>query len=296
MTDFLIGADPEFFLKRDGKPFSAHGMIDGDKKNPLPVDGGAVQIDGTAVEFNIDPSENEEQFLSNLDKVLGQLREMIPPDYEFAFEGGVTYERDVWSEIPEDAKELGCEPEYEALTGEYHLLDKRHEESNVRHGAGHIHIGGYTYADDPHEPMHFFECRKVAHVANFFLGMPLTLLEGETLRRDGYGGVGTFRPKSYGLEYRTPSNFWLRHEETRKLVYRETKNMMNYLLSEEHRYTDFGDMFENYMMRQIFRDSRRGNVCRGRYNIDLFMRRGLRFCTEETKDMVRDELKDLGLK
>ncbi len=52
----LIGADPEVFLKVGKKNISSHGLINGDKKNPLKVDKGAVQIDGTALEFNIDPA------------------------------------------------------------------------------------------------------------------------------------------------------------------------------------------------------------------------------------------------
>jgi hypothetical protein len=58
--EFKIGADPEFFLrdKATGKFVSAHGLIPGTKRQPMKVDKGAVQVDGMALEFNIDPVTN----------------------------------------------------------------------------------------------------------------------------------------------------------------------------------------------------------------------------------------------
>ncbi len=52
-VNFTIGADPEIFLRRRGKAFSAHGVIPGTKKEPHNVEKGAVQVDGMAVEFNV---------------------------------------------------------------------------------------------------------------------------------------------------------------------------------------------------------------------------------------------------
>jgi len=56
MTQILVGCDPEYFVKKNGIFQSAHGLIMGDKKNPQKVRNGAVQVDGMAVEFNIDPA------------------------------------------------------------------------------------------------------------------------------------------------------------------------------------------------------------------------------------------------
>ena len=35
----------------------------------------------------------------------------------------------------------------------------------------------------------------------------------------GYGWAGIHRPTSYGVEYKTPGNFWMRKESTRKWVF-----------------------------------------------------------------------------
>ena len=48
MNNVCIGADPELFLKKNGKFHSAYGTIPGTKRKPYPVPGGAVQIDGMA--------------------------------------------------------------------------------------------------------------------------------------------------------------------------------------------------------------------------------------------------------
>ena len=61
--DFLFGADPELFVKRDGEFKSGHGLIEGGKENPYPVERGAVQVDGMALEFNIDPAADEDNFV-----------------------------------------------------------------------------------------------------------------------------------------------------------------------------------------------------------------------------------------
>ena len=56
MTQILVGCDPEVFVAKGGKFISAHGMIPGTKKAPHKVERGAVQVDGMALEFNIDPA------------------------------------------------------------------------------------------------------------------------------------------------------------------------------------------------------------------------------------------------
>jgi hypothetical protein len=76
--DLLIGADPEVFVSQAGKFMSAYGLIPGTKQEPHAVDNGAVQVDGMALEFNIDPSASSEAFVYNIKSVLAQLRQMVP--------------------------------------------------------------------------------------------------------------------------------------------------------------------------------------------------------------------------
>lgn len=62
----LVGADPELFVSDNGKLVSCHGLLPGTKAEPHRVERGAVQVDGMAAEFNIDPAGDEETFITNL--------------------------------------------------------------------------------------------------------------------------------------------------------------------------------------------------------------------------------------
>ena len=75
--DFSVGADPEVFLGKGSQFVSAHDQLPGDRGNPHKVDKGAVQVDGMAAEFNIDPANDFEGFKSNLDTVQGVMKSMI---------------------------------------------------------------------------------------------------------------------------------------------------------------------------------------------------------------------------
>ncbi|RMG93736.1 MAG: hypothetical protein D6706_14915, partial [Chloroflexi bacterium] len=54
---------------------------------------------------------------------------------------------------------------------------------------------------------------------DFFLGIPLYIKEGESERRKLYGKFGDYRPKRYGVEYRTPSNKWVFNTEWYEIIF-----------------------------------------------------------------------------
>lgn len=81
MSKILVGCDPEVFVKQEGVFKSAHNLIKGDKKNPQKIKHGAVQVDGMALEFNIDPAASEQEFVFNVNQVFAALKAMVP-DYE----------------------------------------------------------------------------------------------------------------------------------------------------------------------------------------------------------------------
>ena len=74
-----VGADPELFTrsKETGLFVSAHNMLSGTKENPTPVRRGALQIDGTALEFNIDPALSCDEFVNNIAEVRAQMAEAV---------------------------------------------------------------------------------------------------------------------------------------------------------------------------------------------------------------------------
>ena len=226
---YLIGTDPELFVTKGGILQSAFGLIKGDKANPFVVDNGAVQVDGMALEFNTDPTDCEDTFVSHLSTVMKQLKEMVP-DYEFFLEPTAEFGKDYIEEQPLAARELGCDPDYNAYTGK--VNKKPDGDGGFRTASGHIHIG-WTEGEDVNCPFHFDECCSVAKQLDAYLGIPSLLFDADEKRRQMYGQAGAFRPKPYGMEYRVLSNAWLKTEELQRWVFSNAQLAMDRLVAGE---------------------------------------------------------------
>jgi hypothetical protein len=247
--EFKIGADPELFIieKATGKLVSAHGMLPGDKKNPHRVPHGAVQVDGMAAEFNIDPASNVNDFVRNIKSVMASLQEIIGDKYELVAIPTAHFGAEMIDAQPHEAKELGCDPDYNAWTGEENPTPD--VDTPYRTGAGHVHIG-WTNGQDIAGAEHKQICEHL--IRNLDLHTtPFLRLEDDVLRRELYGKAGAYRPKSYGVEYRTPSNVWLTSEKNMRLMWRLVRQAIiacvhNRGLIQEGRYDiyDLGKMFK----------------------------------------------------
>ena len=134
----LVGADPEVFVSHNGKIISGYGLIPGTKTAPFAVNGGAVQVDGMALEFNIDPAETEEEFLHSIGSVLNQMREMIP-EHQLILEAVANFDEAYMKTLPEEALLLGCDPDFNAW--EQCQNNPPNAASTMRTAAGHIHVG-----------------------------------------------------------------------------------------------------------------------------------------------------------
>lgn len=237
--EFLVGADPELFVQEQHSDafVSAYGMIKGDKYNPTPVKDGAVQVDGMALEFNIDPASSEEQFVHNINSVVDQLKAMVPTYRVLAVPVAHFGEAYIQAQ-PKEATELGCNPDYNAYTGE----ENSRPNGNLpfRTGAGHVHIG-WTKDAIPFEAMHFAQCRAAIKQLDVFLGIPSVLYDTNTQRREMYGKPGAFRPKPYGVEYRVLSNVWVSSPVLQAWVYRATQAAMNALEEGRFLFQEIGE-------------------------------------------------------
>lgn len=227
--NILIGADPELFVKREGVLKSAFGLIPGTKEAPHPVNKGAVQVDGMALEFNIHPASNEEEFCSNINDVIRQMSEMVP-EFELVNEPVAYFGDAVIKEQPPEARELGCEPDFNAwLQGAENPIPD--VETPFRTAAGHIHIG-WTEGEDAFSTLHVDMCCKLVKALDLFLGVPFVLFDTNMDRRSLYGKAGAMRPKPYGVEYRTLSNKWVGNEEVTRWIYRTVNKVIKLLTTE----------------------------------------------------------------
>src|SRR5690606_12110796 len=211
IEDVTIGADPELFVKdtQTGKFVSAHALIPGSKMNPYLVPDGAVQVDGLAAEFNIFPASSEEEFCKNISSVLSTLSGMVKDKNQNLVLCAVptaTFDKEYFDSLPEETKLLGCEPDFNAWTGDINCPPKT--DKPFRTGGGHIHIG-WGNGFDVNDPEHISLCEKLVRQLDMHLYRQSLRWDSDEERRQLYGQIGSYRPKFYGVEYRPLSNKWV---------------------------------------------------------------------------------------
>lgn len=213
-----LGCDPEIFLKNKTthKFVSAHTLIPGTKEEPFPVPNGAIQVDGVAAEFNIKPASSMAEWLINNECVINEIRNRTQ-GYDLVFEPTANFDKRYFKSLPDEVKELGCKPDWNAWTGE---LNPKPDGDSVtyRTGAGHIHLGWTKNADILGES-HVNDCHIVVRHMDYYLGLMSMMWDDDVKRRTLYGRAGAHRRKLYGVEYRTLSNRWLSSKALMEYVY-----------------------------------------------------------------------------
>lgn len=223
--EITYGTDPEFFLQdtETGKFVSAYGKFPGTKYEPFPLTDGAVQVDGTALEFNINPVDNWYDFNNNIESVLSEIDVMIKDVSNRLipiFTPVVRYDKDYFKSLSMEEKILGCDPDFN-IRGHMNEIPLFLQETATRTGAGHIHIGWLD--DKPEDELaHFEDCRAVSE---YFVHNKLFLPRShdQSQRLSYYGNNGAFRPKPYGVELRAPDNVWVASKLSRKKMFENVK-------------------------------------------------------------------------
>lgn len=262
-----IGADPELFVKdeRSGNFISGHTFVTGTKYAPDVWKGGAVQADGVALEFNIPPASNANQFSQSILDNVHYLQGILTGyDEKLKIKAVPTafFDVDYFNDLPEEVKALGCQPDYNAYT----LQANPKPDSNVffRTGSGHVHVGfinGDNQISDPLSDEHMQLCAKIVKQLDIALFIPSLLFDNDNKRRALYGSPGAFRPKPYGLEYRVLSNRWLRNATLSSWVFTETLRatrdvFKGKIYSEIIDFNDAKNIFANLDKRKITKNVR----------------------------------------
>lgn len=219
-----IGADPELFaFDENANPVSVHDVLPGTKASPVKVPFGGIQVDGIAGEFNIEPAKSRSEFLKNIHHVRNLLNFFLSqkkPGWHFQAVPTVHLGQNFLENLPKDVRALGCEPDYNAYTGEVNPKP----DGNVlfRTGSGHVHVG-WGQGFDPFEEKHFKTCCNLTKEFDFVLFKASHKWDTDTTRMKLYGKPGAFRPKPYGMEYRVLSNAWLDQSILQQYVYDATR-------------------------------------------------------------------------
>ena len=232
MSQFKIGADPELFLRENGKAISAFGMVEGTKESPHKTSNGAYQVDGMALEFNIDPVPTQgcfEQFNINIINTVKAMKARVAENgegkrYTFAIQPTQDFDPEYLANQPKEALELGCDPDFNAYTGEEN--PRPDGERPFRTAAGHVHVGwGADIPIDNEE--HREICNNFVKMLDATVGMFMTVIDRDPRRREMYGKAGACRYKPYGVEYRTPSNVWIINRDRRQVMYNLVRIAIN---------------------------------------------------------------------
>lgn len=220
---FTFGCDPEAFVFEGDKPVpAAWAGIPGTKEEPYEVLGGAVQVDGMAAEFNIDPVDNYEDWENNITVVIDQLKSLLPEGLELRFKSSsVVFDEDIFEKADDYSKALGCMPDVDAWTGGLNP-PANPENPYLRCIGGHVHVG-WTENELLSDLQHILNCQDLVKQFDWFLGGWSVLQDPDSKRRELYGKMGACRYKPYGVEYRVLSPFWVETKELRLAVW----NRMN---------------------------------------------------------------------
>lgn len=210
-----LGADPEVFLvDSTNKPISSIGLIGGNKWHPVQVEnlpeGFTLQEDNVALEFGIPPAATEDQFVEHIRTVLQAGLSKCK---------GLTFSKLSCTIFPEDqmqhpaAHMFGCEPDFDAWT------EKENEKPTpphpfMRSAGGHVHIETKLNKTN------------VVKACDLTLAVPSVLMDDGAERKQLYGKAGCYRPKPYGVEYRTLSNFWIFGEKYVRWVWKNTQRAL----------------------------------------------------------------------
>lgn len=212
----MFGCDPELFLfdTKTNKYVSGHTWIPGTKDKPFGLPrGGTVQLDGVAAEIGIPPSITSKDFRTHLRNTLSDIKDLLPKHITLKATPSAWFDVDYFDkEVPESCKVLGCDPDFDAYkNGAANPRPNGRIEKDgkiLRTGAGHIHISwgeGFNVNDEQHR----WNCLLLTRMLDKLLVPMSTLWDKDTVRATMYGKPGTYRPKSYGMEYRVLSNAWL---------------------------------------------------------------------------------------
>lgn len=212
-----LGSDPEILLfnPNTNEHVSVIGLIKADKWNPLQIEGMprgfTLQEDNVALEYGIPPAASADEFVAHIQQVMEASKPWLK---------GLSFSKLSCTIFPEaqmqhpSAYVFGCEPDYDAWTKE---VNKKPVPPHkyMRSAGGHIHV---ETKQDPID---------VVRKMDLFLSVPATLMDNGEERKQLYGKAGAHRPKPYGVEYRSLSNFWIFEEKYIRWAWNQTERALN---------------------------------------------------------------------
>jgi hypothetical protein len=191
-----LGSDPELFVTDGTDVVPSFVLLDN-------KDQGSVTMDGFQVELHPIPSTCRVSGGYWIGDSLSHLRDIAKrKGLQISFNTAHRISDKTWDSTDDSVKRFGCNPTNSAYSENVDRGNGLRE--RFRAGGGHIHIDDASARGNRDE---------LVQLLDIVVGNTLVLIDRDSNnaeRRLKYGRAGEYRPKEYGLEYRVPSNFWLR--------------------------------------------------------------------------------------
>jgi len=242
--DFNLGSDPELFLRdqetkelRSAIPIIPEGK---DAGRALDSTGqNCVLHDNVLIEFNTKPATSKAEFVQTHGNVMRTIQTLVASSgLELHLQASANFPLSELT-LPE-ARIFGCDPDFTYYpTPSMQIMPAEAADKPFRSAGGHLHIG--VHENNPEltemltDPSGMGKIR-VVKALDIFVGIVSVFLEKDPTaaeRRTLYGKAGSHRPKTYGVEYRACSPWWLATPEHTSLVYDLTNAALSVSLEEE---------------------------------------------------------------
>jgi hypothetical protein len=258
----LLGGDPEVFIRNitHEHMVSSCDVIGGDKGKGIPIPSLKDSPrsfkwleDNVSVELNFDPYTNASDFVTGIAQMYAGVRHSLRQlwnEWDVAVVPSAIFRNvDLQSR---KAKTIGCDPDFCAYQYPNTLRPPFSIDmfGNWRYAGGHLHLGFQNTDKIPAFAM--------AMLCDVYLGLPSIAVDKQENRRSMYGLAGLYREKSYGIEYRTMSNWWMEHnlahpnyqtiDRFRKIV---TINAFKLMYAFQHTPLELSNMFSTLPFKDI---------------------------------------------
>lgn len=204
-----LGADPEFFfVDKNGNTVGSEKII--------PLNGGFktiagnIIVDGVQAELNPRSSTCRQSFSNFIHTQVEVIRSALRKHkgISVTLSPMVDVSKEELMSLSEGSRTFGCAPSFNVdKTMELKIKSRDALTYLKRSAGGHIHLGCVGMACMQNVP-------EFVNILDIVVGNTCVLLDrdvGNIERRKTYGMAGEFRLPKHGIEYRTLSNFWLRH-------------------------------------------------------------------------------------
>lgn len=186
---------------------------------------GAIVRDGVQVELHPMPTHCRALLGNSLQTIFRELKALVEKrsteigePLTIDFSQMVTLTDGDIKQLSPDARRLGCNPSLNIYGNPHIEMDG--SKYKKRSGAGHLHIGSDMFK-------HGVSTESFVRIMELLVGIPCVLIDRDpaaSVRRRTYGRAGEYRLPDHGVEYRTPSNFWLRDYRLMSLITGQVKN------------------------------------------------------------------------